>query len=93
MKSGSGFSEGTIIWDVNARGLLMRVICCCRKDSVNVENLVPIPRSIRGRTSSSRIKVPAPTLVIIAVIVNYRRGYNNKKTKGRVVRLTMVCWR
>lgn len=59
----------------------MRVICCCKKDRVNVENLVPIPRNIRGRTSSM-IKVPAPTLVIIAVIVNYRRGYNRKK-KGK----------
>jgi len=65
----SGFSEGTTIWDLNARGLRMRVIRCCRKGTVNLQNLVRIPRSIRGATSS-RIKVPAPTLVIIAVIVN-----------------------
>ena len=84
----SGFSEGTTIdsgfWDFDARGLRMRVIGCCRKGTENLQNLVPIPRSIRGATSS-RIKVPAPTLVIIAVIVDYRRGYD-RKWKGRVVR-------
>lgn len=52
---------------------------------MNVENLVPIPRNIRGGRTSSMIKVPAPTLVIIAVIVNYRREYNRKK-KERAVR-------
>jgi len=73
----SGFSEGAIIdsglCDLDARGLRIRVIRCCRRGTVNLQNLVPIPRSTRDATSS-RIKVPAPTLVVIAFIVNYRRG-------------------
>lgn len=65
----SGFSEGPIIdssfWDAEARGLRIRVIRCCRRGRTNLQNLAPIPRSTRD-TTSSRIKVPAPTVVIIA---------------------------
>ena len=77
----SGFSEGTTIWDLNARGLRVRVIRCCRKGRVNLQNLVRIPRSIRGATSS-RTKVPAPTLVIIAVIVRIIEEGIIEKGKG-----------
>ena len=65
----SGFSEGPIIdsrfWDAEVRGLRIRVIRCCRRGRANLQNLVPIPRSTRDATSS-RIKVPAPSVVIIA---------------------------
>lgn len=65
----SCFSEGPIIdssfWDAEARGLRIRVIRCCRRGRASLQNLVPIPRSMRDATSS-KIEVPAPTVVIIA---------------------------
>lgn len=70
----SGLSEATTIEsslrDSEFR-LQIRVMRRCRR--ANFQNLVPTPRSRRD-VMSSKIKVPAPTLVIIALMMNYRRG-------------------
>jgi len=78
-----GFSEATTIesslGDPEARGLRIRGVRRCKKGTTDFQYLVPIPRIIRDATRS-RIKVPAPTVVIIALMVNYRRKYS---TDGR----------
>jgi len=76
----SGFSEAATIdlslGDPEAGRLWIRgVVRRCRKGTTDFQYLVPIPRIIRDATRS-RIKVPAPTVVIMALMVNYRRKYS-----------------
>ena len=65
MESGSG------LWEPEARGLRIRVIRGCRRPRgfASFQNLVPRPRNIRD-AASSRIRVPAPTVVIIDCMIN-----------------------
>jgi hypothetical protein len=73
-----GFSEPIAIesvslWDPEARGLRIRVIRGRRRGLANFDqNLVPMPRSIREATSS-RTTVPAPTAIIMALMIDYRK--------------------
>ena len=80
----SGFSEATTIesslGDPEARGLWIRgLVRRCRRGTTDFQYLVPMPRTIRD-AARSKIKVPAPTVVIMALMVNYRRKYS---TNGR----------
>ncbi len=73
----SRFSEGITmelgLWEPEARGLRIRVIRGCRrpKGMANFQNLVPIPRNTRDATNS-RIGVPAPKVMIMDFMINYR---------------------
>lgn len=53
-------------WEPEARGFRIRVIRGRRKPRgiTSFQNLVPMPRNIR-EAASSRIMVPAPTIVIM----------------------------
>ena len=71
----SCFSEGITmesgLWEPEARVLRIRVIRGCRrpKGIASFQNLVPIPRNIK-EAASSRIRVPAPTVIIMDFMVN-----------------------
>lgn len=82
----SGFSEPitmvSSLWDPEAlRGLRIQLIRGCRMGPANFQNLVPMPRYIREATKS-RIKVPAPAVIIMALMMNYRRGYSTMGVVG-----------
>jgi hypothetical protein len=73
----SGFSEPITMesisfWDPEARSLRIRVIRGCTRGTANFQNLVPMPRNIREATSS-RTRVPAPTVIIMALMIDYRK--------------------
>jgi hypothetical protein len=94
----SGFSEPITMvsgfWDPEARGLQIQLIRGCTMGLANFQNLVPMPRNIREATKI-RIKVPAPAVIIMALMMNYRRGYSTmgcrRLTKNRFkTRLQLV---
>ena len=80
----SGFSEPitmvSSLWDLEARGLRIQVIRGWMGPA-NFQNLVPMPRNIREATKS-KIKVPAPAVIIMALMMNYRRGYSTMGVVG-----------
>lgn len=59
------------LWEPEARGLRIRVIRGRRRPRgiASFQNLVAIPRNIR-EAASSRIRVPAPTIVIMDFMIN-----------------------
>jgi hypothetical protein len=71
----SRFSEAITmesgLWEPEARGLRIQVIRGRRRPRgiASFQNLVTIPRNIR-EAASSRIRVPAPTIVIMDFMVN-----------------------
>lgn len=73
----SSFSEAitmefeSSLWSSEARGLRIRVRRGRRRPRgvASFQNLVPIPRNI-SETASSRIRVPAPTIMIMDFMVN-----------------------
>jgi hypothetical protein len=58
------------LWDPEARILRIQVIRGRKRGLANFQNLVPRPRNIR-EANSSRIRVPAPTVMIMALMINY----------------------
>jgi len=79
----SSFSHATTmelrLWYPEARRLQVRlgVIRKRPKGIAKFQNLVPIPRNMRDATSS-RIRVPAPTVMIMAFMINIKKkvGYD-----------------
>ena len=73
-----GFSKATdtiesTVRGSEARGLRIRVMIRCRKVVVDLKNFDPNPRSTRD-AANNRIRVPAPRLEIVALMMNYREG-------------------
>ena len=73
-----GFSRETGNIESTARGseareLRIRVMIRRRKVVVDPRNFDPIPRSRRD-AANNRIRVPAPRLEIVTLMVNYRKG-------------------
>ena len=61
------------LWDPEARSLRIQVIRGCKSGLANFQNLVPRPRNIREATSN-RIRVPAPTVMIMTLMINNEKG-------------------
>jgi len=64
---------GSTARGIEARGLRIRAMIRCRKVVVDLRNFDPIPRSTRD-AANNRIRVPAPRLEIVTLMVNYRNG-------------------